>query len=59
MEYGIYTTKVQTQDGKVYDLGNMKFPPTHYHPGNAPCPECFIVNAWTEKTEDSKKVKSD
>lgn len=49
MEYFTYTTLVQTEDGKIYDLGKRDFPPTHYHPGLRPCPGCFVVNAWTEK----------
>ncbi len=34
MENGLYTTKVKTQDGNIYDLGERQYPPTHYHPGN-------------------------
>lgn len=49
MDLGIYTTKIQTQDGRIYDLDKREYPPTHYHPGNVPCQECLPVNAWTEK----------
>jgi len=49
MELGLYTTKVQTQDGRIWDLGNREYPRTHYHPQAKPCPECFVINAWTEK----------
>ncbi len=52
MEYGLYTTMVKTQDGKIYDLGDKEYSPTHYHPGNYPCDECFVVNAWTERVGD-------
>ena len=52
MENGLYTTKVKTQDGRIYDLGEREYPPTHHHPGEAPCQECFVVNAWTEKVEE-------
>jgi hypothetical protein len=47
----MHTTKVKTEDGKVYDLGEKQYPPTHHHPGDRPCAECFIVNAWTEPCE--------
>jgi len=52
VDKGTYTTKLKTQDGKIYDLGEKQYPPRHYHPGLAPCPECFVVNAWTEKVDD-------
>jgi hypothetical protein len=45
----LHTTIVQTDDGRVWDIGNRQYPPTYYHPGNRPCPECFVVNAWTER----------
>lgn len=50
LEDGVYTTKVKTEDGKVYDLGLREYPPVHHHPGEAPCVECFVINAWTERT---------
>jgi hypothetical protein len=49
MEDGEYSTFVKTEDEKIYDLGNRQYPPVHHHPGEAPCPECFVVNAWAEK----------
>jgi len=48
-EDGVYTTKVRTEDGKVYDLGEREYPPVHHHPGEALCTECFVLNAWTER----------
>jgi hypothetical protein len=51
-EDGVYSTFVRTEDGKVYDLGKREYPPVHHHPGEAPCPECFVVNAYTEKIEE-------
>ena len=45
-----YTTKFKTQDGKVYDLGEGEHGPAHDHPGDATCPACAVVNAWTEPT---------
>lgn len=52
MDYGIYSSFVKTQDGKIWDLGKKEYPPIHYHPGMAPCPECFVVNAWTQKVAE-------
>ena len=43
-----HTTKVETQDGEVYDLGRGEYPPVHLHPGAQICPACFVVDAWTE-----------
>ena len=57
MTYGIYTTKLKTQDGKIYDLGKREYPPRHYHPGMLPCPECFVINAWTEKEAQNGREK--
>ena len=48
-EDGTYTTLVETMDGRIYDLGKGEYPPTHHHPCEAPCPECLVVNAWTER----------
>lgn len=49
MELGTYTTKVQTEDGAVYDLGKLEHAPKHEH--REACPGCLIVNAWTEKAD--------
>ena len=57
-EDGEYSTFVGTEDGKVYDLGKREYPPVHHHPGEAPCPECFVENAWTEKIGPSTPEKS-
>ena len=46
---GTYTTKVQTEDGRVYDLGKMEHPPKHEHLFS--CPGCNVVDAWTELAE--------
>lgn len=46
--YFHWTTKVKTQDGKIWDLGERDFPPTHQHPGDRSCQECFIINAYPE-----------
>jgi len=44
-----YTTKVQTEDGVVYDLGLFQHPPKHEHKFG--CPSCLVKNAWTEEEE--------
>jgi hypothetical protein len=50
VKYYQYSTFVKTQDGKIYNIGDRDFPPTHHHgkDGRGICPECFVVNAWTE-----------
>lgn len=52
MEYGLYTTKCQTGDGTIYDLGEGEHPPKHEHP--VACPGCLVVNAWTEKAAEAE-----
>lgn len=50
MTYFCWTTKIKTQDGKVWDLGKLNFPPTHQHgkDGCGICRECLIINAYPE-----------
>lgn len=44
-----YTTKVKTNDGKVFDLGELEYPPKHQHKGGSSCDSCLVSNAWTEE----------
>ena len=48
-ENGRYTTKCETADGAVYDLGEGEHPPSHPEHKGTTCPGCLIVNAWTER----------
>lgn len=51
MTNGTYTTKVTTQDGRVFDLGEGQRVPKcgeEKHSATSSCPRCLIVNAWTE-----------
>lgn len=50
----LYTTKVKTANGKVYDLGKFEHPPGYCsaHSDAFTCPNCLVVNAWTEVTDD-------
>jgi hypothetical protein len=44
-----FTTKVKTRDGKIFDLGEFKFPPKHDHKGGGSCEGCLVANAYTEE----------
>lgn len=50
MKNGTYTTKCETEDGAVYDLGKGEHPPTHEH--RYGCPSCLVVNAYTARESD-------
>jgi len=52
----IYTTKIKTADGSISDLAKGQYPPQHKHQGNRLCPECFVVNAWTEPSKELKET---
>jgi hypothetical protein len=43
----IWTTKVKTKDGQIYDLGKLQTAP--FHERSCQCDECNVINAWTEK----------
>lgn len=49
MENGTYTTKCQTADGRVYDLGRRESPPHHPECKTTTCAGCLVQNAWTER----------
>lgn len=46
-EVTIWTTKVRTQDGHIYDIGEGEHPPKHPD-HDVTCPGCLVVDAWTE-----------
>lgn len=45
----IYTTKIKTQDGQVYDLGKREYRPVHNHKDGKVCPKCNVISAWTQE----------
>lgn len=49
---GLYTTKVKTQNGNVYDLGKGEYPPRDKDPGH-PNPANLVIDAWTEWVKEA------
>ncbi len=54
-----YTTYIQTEDGKIYDLGKGEYRPSHDHKKGGVCPKCNVINAWTAPQVDVPVAQSD
>ena len=44
---GLYHTVYRVESGRVYD--RLERGPSHNHQGDVLCPDCKVVNGWTEK----------
>ena len=42
-----YATYHKTADGKIYDIGQGEYRPSHNHSNGATCDQCRVINAWS------------